>query len=76
MAEVSLVKLPSEKSQWTLLISVNIGSGNDLLPSGNKPLFEPLLCLICYLIVSLGHNELKWSDNQGPRLLTGQLIQH
>ena len=33
---------------------VNIGSGNGLVPSGNKPLPEPMLTQMVYL----GHNEL------------------
>ena len=33
---------------------VNIGSGNGLVPSGNKPLPEPMLTKLA----SLGHNEL------------------
>ena len=39
MAEAFLVKLPSHEC-------VNIGSGNDLVPSGNKPLPEPMLTQI------------------------------
>ena len=40
---------------------VNIGSGNGLVPSGSKPLPEPMLTHICRHMVSLGHNELrKW----------------
>ena len=38
--------------------SVNIGSGNGLVPSGNKPLPEPMLTQICRHMVSLGQNEL------------------
>ena len=37
---------------------VNIGSGNGLVPSGSKPLPEPMLTQICRHMVSLGHNEL------------------
>ena len=40
---------------------VNIGSGNGLVPSGNKPLPEP--SVPCRLMASLGHYELstpKW----------------
>ena len=40
--------------------SVNIGSGNGLVPSGNKPLPEPMLTKIFVdHMVSLGPNELK-----------------
>ena len=42
---------------WSL---VNIGSGNGLVPSGNKPLPEPMLTQILVAMVSLGPNELKW----------------
>ena len=53
MAEVSLVKLLSDGWQ------VDIGSGNGLVPSGNKPLPEPMLTKI-YVphMVWLGHNGL------------------
>ena len=42
MAEVSLVNLPLVP---TLLI-INIGSGNGLVPSGKKPLPEPMVTQI------------------------------
>ena len=32
--------MPQDLSEWWL---VNIGSGNGLVPSGNKPLPEPML---------------------------------
>ena len=39
---------------------VNIGSGNGLVPSSNKPLPEPVLTQpSCHHMVSLGHNEFK-----------------
>ena len=39
---------------------VNIVSGNGLVPSGNKPLPEPMLTqFLGRLMASLGHNELK-----------------
>ena len=38
--------------------SVNIGSGNGLVTSGNKPLLEPMLTQIRCHMTSLGHNEL------------------
>ena len=38
--------------------AVSIGSGNGLVPSGNKPLPEPMLTQICHHMASLGHNEL------------------
>ena len=37
---------------------VNIGSGNDLVPSGNKPLPEPMLTQIIDTFTSLGPNVL------------------
>ena len=45
MAEVS-VKLPSDEYHWALLMISNIGSGNDFVPSGNKPLPETMLTQI------------------------------
>ena len=41
--------------QWWL---VNISLGNRLMPSGNKPLPEPMLTKICHHMASIGHNEL------------------
>ena len=41
---------------WSL---VNIGSGNGLVPSGNKPLPEPMLTQICRHMASLCHNVLR-----------------
>ena len=49
--------------QWW---SVNIDSGNGLVPSGNKPLPEPMLTQICCHMVSLGHNELRFTCIQRP----------
>ena len=36
---------------------VNIGSGNGLVPSGTKPLSEPMMTQIYVNMVSIGHNE-------------------
>ena len=53
--------------------SVNIGSGNGLVPSGNKPWPEPMLTQIsCRCMVSLGQNEL--ISITGPRTSTGWLM--
>ena len=38
--------------------SVNIGSGNGLVPSGSKPLPEPMLTQICRNMASLGRSGL------------------
>ena len=53
--------------------SFNIGSGNGLVPSGNKPLPEPMLAMTqisCCHMASLGHNELSlipaWISNHMP----------
>ena len=37
----------------------NNGSGNGLVPSGNKPLPMPTLALFCHYMVSLGLNDLR-----------------
>ena len=37
---------------------INIGSGNGLVPAGNKPLPEPILTQIYVIMSSLGHNKL------------------
>ena len=37
---------------------IDIVSGNCLVPSGNKPLLEPMLAEIAVTMLSLGHNEL------------------
>ena len=49
---------------------LNIGLGNGLVPSGNKPLHEPMLDQM----VSLGHNELMRLDHTGGYHLTQQAI--
>ena len=46
MAEVFVKKLPSDN-----LIKGNIWSGNVLVPSGNKPLPEPMLTQIFVAIL-------------------------
>ena len=52
------------------LWSVNIGSGNGLVPSGNKPLLEPILTQICRHMASLGYNELiHWDLNKSLSFL-------
>ena len=55
---------------------VNIGSGNGLVPSGSKPLPEPMLTQIH--IVSLGHNELSntmgYLDSVPVRTATGHAL--
>ena len=43
MVEVSLVKSPLDKCYWTLLVVIQHGSGNGLVPPGTKPLPEPML---------------------------------
>ena len=44
---------------WNLRWQVSIGSGNGLLPSGNKPLPEPMLThMTITMMTSPGHNEL------------------
>ena len=43
--EITLKWMPQDTSD-----EVNIGSGNDLVPSGNKPLPEPMLIQICVVI--------------------------
>ena len=40
------------------LTKVNIGSGNGLVPLGNKPLPEPTLTHMIDAMASLGHKEL------------------
>ena len=46
-----------------LIHEVNIGSANGLVPSGNKPLIEPILTQIYIPMESLDHNELKPEQN-------------
>ena len=47
--------------------SANIGSGNGLVPSGNKPLPEPMLTKIPVAhMASLGHNELTHFAGNSP----------
>ena len=57
------VKLPSgECHNASLMISHHFGSGNGLVPSGTKPMPEPMLTQIFVTIWhgSLGHNGLMW----------------
>ena len=42
MAEVNFVDLPVNECHSTSLIKFNIGSGNGLVSSGNKPLPGPI----------------------------------
>ena len=62
MEDVSLVKIPADECYCTYWRLVNNGSGNGLVPSGNKPLPEPMLTNIdlrCHM-ASLSHRELKY----------------
>ena len=53
--EIALIYIVTRLHWW----SVNIGSGNVFVPSGDKPLPEPMLTQISITImVSLSHNEL------------------
>ena len=54
MSEVSLVKLPQISVTQPYWWYVNIGSGNNLVPSGNMPLPEPMLIQI-YAAIYLRH---------------------
>ena len=72
-------QLNATRSHWYL---VNIGSGNGLVLSGNKPLPEPMLTdLYCHM-TSLGHNELNqytgnikfYSQNYINLLTDGKLL--
>ena len=61
MTEIALVKLPLDECQFDLTDdeSTVIGSGNGLVPSGNKPLPEPMVTQISVAeMASLGLNEL------------------
>ena len=68
MVEASLVKLPDMNVTGFKWWKVNIGSGNGLVSSGNKPLPEPMLTQICHYMVSLGHIEL--SSPKGYKVMT------
>ena len=54
--------------------SVNIGSGNGLMPSGNKPLPEPMLTQISVEMASLGHNELRQYNTKSGRCTGGETM--
>ena len=45
MVGASLVKLPSDESHWTVVM-ISQCTGDGLMPSGIKPLPEPMLTLI------------------------------
>ena len=51
MAATYRLKLLSDESHWTL--PINIGIGDSLVPSGNKPLLEPMSNQVC---VAVWHN--------------------
>ena len=57
MAEISLIKFPSDECHLILLIIINIGSGNSLLPSGIKLLPELMLTQIP---AAIGVNRPQW----------------
>ena len=61
--------MPSGGCQRNLLMIVDIGSGNGLVPSGNKPLPEPRLThsVLCRHVASLGPNKLTYNylENHG-----------
>ena len=52
----------SKKSHYWQL---NIGSANGLVPSGNKPLLEPMLTETCQHLASPGLNELMLREGKG-----------
>ena len=49
--------------------NLTIGWGNGLVPSGSKPLLQPMLSQICCHMASLGHNELSLGIT-GPNSMT------
>ena len=53
---------------------VNIGSGNGLVPSGNKPLPEPMLTQICCHMASLDHYSFFTTNSTTEHPLTSGLI--
>ena len=61
--EIALKWMTKKSLYW----EVNIGSGNGLWPSGNKPLHEPLLTQICVPIwchsVTMSWNLQRWKGN-------------
>ena len=57
MAELFLLKLSSDECHWTLLMRDQHGSDNGLVPSGNKPLPEPMLTQI-YVAIWRHYNDL------------------
>ena len=74
MSEVSLEKSHSDEYHWTsLTISVNIGSGDGLVPSGTKPLHEPMVTQ--FYVAIWRHQATNWSQSicqlaYGPDILT------
>ena len=56
-----VIIMPWDECHRTLLMKINIGSGNHLVPSDNKPFPGPMLTQISFAIgchYSLGHNDL------------------
>ena len=52
------MKLPAWMQQSLTNETSTFGSGNGMVPSGNKPLADPKLSQICHHMVPLNHNEL------------------
>ena len=63
--EIALIWMSLGLHWW----SVNTGSGNGLVPSGNKPLPEPMLTQISRHLASQGHNEFTVISNYIPNFL-------
>ena len=55
---VYILSISSEISTRPPWWSVNVGSGNDLAPSGNSHYLNQCWPALCYHMASLGHNEL------------------
>ena len=67
MVEASLVKCHNMNVTGLHWRSVNIGSGNSLVLSGNKPLSEPLLTQISVAIWKSLENHLSYIPSQSDR---------
>ena len=73
---IILWNCPQVNAPRTHWWSVNIGSGNGLVPSCNKPLPEPMLTKICHYMSPLSHDELKCISDVSSTLLWAHTYIH
>ena len=61
--EIACRWIQQDLTDETWLVNVNIGSGNGLVPTGIKPLPEPMLTKFYDKMASLSHSELRFTSS-------------